>query len=666
MSAKTIQKILVANRGEIARRIFHSCRKLGKQTVAIYTRGEEQALHVLEADESFLIPSDSYLDEATIIEIAKQAKVDAIHPGYGFLAEKASFAEKIEKVGIIYLGPTPESIETLGSKDRARALASKLKISLPSGLEGSVRDLEKGAAKLALPLMIKAAAGGGGRGMRIVQDLKTLPQLLESAAREAESSFGDGTLLLERYIPSARHIEVQLVGDGKGNVIHLYERECSLQRRYQKVIEEAPAANLPEKMREQIFQAACKLGSEVKLRSLATVEFLVATQDNGQAEWFFLECNTRIQVEHPVTESITGLDLVEIQIYIAETGNLPIKQDQVTSTGHAIEARLCAEIPELNFQPGTGVVNDLYFPEDDYLRIDHALAVGLSVTTRFDSLLAKVITYAETRPAALEKLSAALRATVISGIGTNTLFLLALVETLGTGKKQIHTTFIEKEFSYESNSVEIGLAAFVAAPYIVQSLHNESKNSAIFPKIFPERTFVVASKTLVSPTRYQVKLQDIKSNSALVSINGRNYPLTIKDIEYSSSRDLGATTLLQLSAPSLDFGTLDVLASTTNFEYWSLDLEGSIAVLGNTLQISQAFTDKSKQNLNHEIHSPLPGKIVAVRAQAGDKVASGTPLIVLESMKIEHLLLAPRDITVGEIFVSPGDQVEANKLLVRF
>ncbi|HET9843746.1 MAG TPA: biotin carboxylase N-terminal domain-containing protein, partial [Gammaproteobacteria bacterium] len=414
-----IRKILIANRGEIACRIIQTCKKLGIHSVAVYSDIDRNARHVQLADEAYYLGSNpaqqSYLNIEKILSVAKRAKAQAIHPGYGFLSEKASFAKACELAGLIFIGPKADVIEAMGNKDRAKTLMENAKVPIMPGYHGSDQTLNRllEEAKSLLPLMIKARAGGGGKGMRIVHHVDDILDSLESAKRESAKNFHDEALVLEKYLPQARHIEVQVFGDNFGNHVHLFERDCSLQRRHQKIIEEAPALNMGQEIKEALYQTALNACKAIQYTNAGTFEFLFTPFDN---KFYFLEMNTRLQVEHPVTEMITGLDLVEWQILIANNEPLPLKQEEIACFGHAIEARIYAEDASNHFFPATGEVKALILPNDREVRLELGLLKNDKIDIHYDPILAKIVAYEKDRTKAIQKLSRTLQQTEIIGV----------------------------------------------------------------------------------------------------------------------------------------------------------------------------------------------------------------------------------------------------------
>lgn len=435
------KKVLVANRSEIACRVFQACRELGLSTVGVFAPGDEEARHVTYADEIYEI--SSYLDIASLVEVAKKSKTDLIHPGYGFLSERPQFVEVLEKEGLIFVGPTASTMQLMGGKIAAKELAAREKVptlswaKIPRG--GSLKDAAK---KVGFPLLLKAHAGGGGKGMRRVDRPQDLEAMAESASAEAMSAFGDGTLFIEQLVDQPRHIEVQVFGDGLGGGVHLGERECSLQRRHQKIWEESPAPHLSQKTRYDLWEAALKIVRAVQYRSAGTIEFLMDADEN----FYFLEMNTRLQVEHPVSEMVTGIDLVHAQLNQALHPKIPVLKESPLSRGHAIEVRLYAEDPALGFIPTPGKVEKLMWPTGAGIRIESGIEEGQVVGTQFDSMLAKLIVGAETREAALKRLEFALSETVILGLGTNQNYLFNLCQSSDVKKGKVYTRFLEEKF----------------------------------------------------------------------------------------------------------------------------------------------------------------------------------------------------------------------------
>ncbi|TGN19430.1 acetyl-CoA carboxylase biotin carboxylase subunit [Leptospira idonii] len=464
----SIKKILIANRGEIAVRVIRTAKRLGIKTVAVYSDADKDSLYVRLADEAFWIgppePRLSYLDQDKILQACEETKADAVHPGYGFLSENAEFAEKLKSKGIHFLGPKPDSIRAMGDKIGSRLLVAKFGVPVVPGYEGNDQSMEKfqsEAKKIGFPIMAKASAGGGGKGMRRVDSFEELESSILSAKREALSAFGDDRILLEKYILNPRHVEFQVFGDQHGNVIHLHERDCSLQRRHQKVVEETPAPRFSKELKAKMAEAAVQAAKSVQYEGAGTVEFILG--ESG--EFYFLEMNTRLQVEHPVTEMTTGLDLVELQIRVAEGEKLPSAPEQ---KGHAIEVRIYAEDPSNHFLPSIGKIHSARFPEGEGIRVDSGIVSGSEISLYYDPMIAKLIVWAPTRSEAIDKMVEALKNTIVFGPITNTGFLRNLVDAEGFREGLVSTHFIagnEKELLHQNISAEekLSFAAFASS-----------------------------------------------------------------------------------------------------------------------------------------------------------------------------------------------------------
>ncbi len=471
----TIKKILVANRGEIALRIMRTAREMGIQTVAIYSEADRNALHVRYADEAVCVgpaPSaESYLRADAIIDVCRQLHVDAIHPGYGFLSENANFARLVREAGLIFIGPSPESIEVMGSKLAAKAAVAHYNIPMvpgtPSAIDGSAQgraDAKAISAQIGYPILIKASAGGGGKGMRVVDSEAEFDEQMDRAVSEAQSAFGDGSVFIEKYVTSPRHIEIQVLGDQHGNIIHLFERECSVQRRHQKVVEEAPSAILTPDIRDAMGRAAVDVARACGYYGAGTVEFIV----NDQLEFYFLEMNTRLQVEHPVTEQITGIDLVKQMIYIAEGKPLSIRQEDLQINGHAIEVRVYAEDPANNFLPDVGTLDTYVRPQGNGVRVDDGFEQGMAIPIYYDPMIAKLITYGDSREEAIEKMIRAIDEYRISGVQTTLPFCRFVMEHNAFRSGQFDTGFVSQHFSPDKliprlSATETELAVVLAA-----------------------------------------------------------------------------------------------------------------------------------------------------------------------------------------------------------
>ncbi|MEE2920306.1 MAG: biotin carboxylase N-terminal domain-containing protein [Pseudomonadota bacterium] len=630
--ALKIQKLLVANRGEIACRIFETCRGLGIATVAVYSDADARAKHVREADEAVHIGAspapESYLNIAAILAAAKESGADAIHPGYGFLSENADFAEAVETAGLIWVGPSAAAIRSMGPKDEAKRIAEEAGVPVLPGYRGEGQELEtlaKAAREIGFPLLIKAVAGGGGRGIRLVNKAGELKGELESAVREAESAFGDGRVMLEKLVEQPRHIEVQVFGDAHGNVVHLYERDCSLQRRRQKVIEEAPAPGMPEDVRAAMTDAAVKLAQAVGYQGAGTVEFIVdGSKPLAIDTFWFLEMNTRLQVEHPVTEMITGQDLVAWQLLVAAGDALPLKQDEIPLIGHAIEARICAEDPADGFRPGAGLILEfgLLQPVDgDTIRWDAGFETGDRVPSNYDSMIAKLIVSAPERDAAVDLLVDTLAHTQLSGVPANTGFLRRCAQSDAFRDGTHHVNWIADQGD-----------ALTHPP----SEHQHASVLAVC----------------------DVRLDD----------EGARMPWDIRDGFRSNAMPVRKVAVsVGSDADWFDPADRDVDADTPLPFVTDLSPRRfAVTTGGDTVLVEVPDYDADVEAVlgGDSVSAPMPGKLLSLHVKAGDTVAKGDPVAVMEAMKMEHTLPAPRDGVVASVEAAPGDQVSEGDILV--
>ena len=654
MNFNPIRKILIANRAEIALRVMRTCRTMGIASVAVYSSADEQAPHVLFADEAVHIgpaPSkNSYLNIDKIIEAARRTGADAIHPGYGFLSENAEFAEACVNAEITFIGPTAEAIRSMGSKTNARRMISEAKVPIVPGYDGreqSPNKLRARAEAIGLPVLIKASAGGGGKGMRVVRDPGEIGTAIESAQREAEKAFGDGTLLLEKYIDRARHIEVQILGDHYGNLIHLFERECSIQRRHQKVIEESPSPALNPELRKQICDAAIAAGKAINYTNAGTVEFIVAPT----GEFYFIEMNTRLQVEHPVTEMITGLDLVRLQIETAEGKALALAQGDITQKGHAIEARLYAEDPNNDFLPATGTILQWDAPQSDVLRIDAGVANGTEIGIHYDPMLAKTIAYGNDRETARNKLRYGLERLFVAGVRTNREFLLQVISHPAFVCGDYHTELIDsrlRELTRQSNQTEDRITASVVALYLMK--RRQARNT-ILPRVpagYRNNPFRDPSVRLqIGPDIYEISwrslgddvfamsTQDWQSNVRLVSFEAGKISISIDDV---------ARTFRIAEAED---------------EFYVQHHSSSRIVR----RLSR-YPESSAASEHESAYAPMPGQVLKVLVEAGQQVKTGDALVILEAMKMEQTLRATTEGVVEAILVKQGDVVAPGDRLV--
>jgi 3-methylcrotonyl-CoA carboxylase alpha subunit len=661
------ERVLIANRGEIACRVIRTCRRLGIHTIAVYSEADKDAQHVRLADEAWPIggprPADSYLRGDAILEVAKKSGAQAIHPGYGFLSENTGFARACTDAGIAFIGPRPESIDAMGSKAAAKALMEKHQVPLVPGYHGDNQDtafLAEQAGKTGFPLMIKAAAGGGGKGMRIVRTEKEFADALASAQREAASSFGDTRVILERYVEHPRHIEFQVFGDTHGNVIHLNERECSAQRRYQKVLEETPSPFLTPARRKAMGDAAVAAAKAVNYVGAGTVEFIVGPDGT----FFFMEMNTRLQVEHPVTEETLGLDLVEWQLRVAAGEALPLHQEQVQAHGHAIEVRLYAEDPDQNFLPGSGKLRTLKLPAPSrHVRLDGGVIEGDTVTIFYDPMIAKLIVYDTDRTQALQRLREALAECDIVGPKSNIAFLERLVRHPVVIEGRIDTGYLDRHLSefLTGDAAPSDHVLFAAATAAL--LHDERAivNDASRDDD-PHSPWSRADAWRIGHAGKRIVALALREQRYEIEAHGHdgNYQL-----QHGESRGeiQGARYLDGILSARFD-GQGVRLPIHADQERVSLhDVNGQ----RHAFVRASAFAWESKEGTGgNQIIAPMPGRIVLVKAQAGDNVEEGQELLVMEAMKMELALKAPRAGTIETVSATQGEFVEADAVLVRF
>ena len=632
--------VLVANRGEIAVRVMRTLRSMGIRTVAVYSDADKDARHVREADVAVRLgpanARESYLSIERVVAACLETGAEAVHPGYGFLAENAEFAQALADNGITFIGPPVAAVQVMGDKISAKQTVSKAGVPVvPGRTEPGMTDadLVEAAEEVGYPVLVKPSAGGGGKGMFLVEDAKDLPDALVSARRTALSSFGDDTLFLERYVKTPRHIEVQVLADAHGTTVHLGERECSLQRRHQKVVEEAPSALLDEETRARIGASAVATAEAVGYRGAGTVEFIVSADKPD--EFFFMEMNTRLQVEHPVTELVTGEDLVEQQVRIAAGLPLGFTQDDVHLTGHSIEVRTYAEDAARGFLPTGGRVVRLSEPKGDHVRVDSSLYEGTQVGSTYDPMLNKVIVWGPDRATALKRLDHALSEQVILGLTTNTGFLRKLLQRPEVQAGELDTGFIERHLE-ELTSDEVPVEALAA--YALRDVGDDLWASAWRP---------------VGPAARRWLLALPGGRTAAVEVRGDQVTVDGETLTATAVRD-GDDVLL----------TVD--GSTTR---WHTAVDGSttwVGAQGSAWPLhEQPRTLRVEDSHAHDgdITSPMPGSVIAVHAAVGDAVTKGQPLVVVEAMKMEHTLTAPLDGTVGEVLVSVGQQVKVDELL---
>ena len=647
-----IRSILIANRGEIACRIVRSCQRLGIRTVAVYSEADAGAKHVQLADTAVLIgpppATHSYLNQNAILAAARQTRVDAIHPGYGFLAENAAFARACATAGFIFIGPNPDAIELMGNKRAAKQLVAQAGVPVVPGYGGDDQSdgrFQTEAEKIGTPLLVKAAAGGGGKGMRLVTELAALPDALAAARREALAAFGSDELLLERALVQPRHVEIQLFGDQHGNVIHLGERDCSIQRRHQKVIEESPSPALTPELRACMGETAVAAARTVQYDNAGTVEFLL--DENGS--FYFLEMNTRLQVEHPVTELVTGLDLVAWQIRIAAGEPLPLAQDAVVLTGHAIEARLYAENPANDFLPVTGPVLLWQAPAGDGVRVDDGLQTGDEVSVHYDPMLAKIIAHGPDRQTAVQRLGRALETAVLLGFTHNLPYLHAIAQEPDFVAGQYSTHFLAEnlaDWQPSTENVALGLigaalAHFYGWPQPPHSIGHWRNN----PNGPIRCQFLVAEETiavLLEPVRFQ----------------SHQFDITIADEQFAVScvPQQGPEWLLGVNGRSHK-----LLIVQNEADFWVQMEDGVVCATA----LPRLPRKTAVSATTGSLRAPMPGSVLAVLVRQGQRVAEGEPLLKLEAMKMEHTIRAAVAGVVTEIFFAPGDAVPAEAQLLR-
>ncbi len=624
------KKILIANRGEIACRVIRTARRLGIRSVAVFADAERDALHVKSADEAQAI--SGYLDIDSILAAARASGAEAIHPGYGFLAENEDFAAACAKAGVVFIGPTPEAIAAMGDKSAAKRLMEKAGVPLVPGYHGEKQDaafLEKEAARVGFPVLIKPSAGGGGKGMRVVREQKSFLENLEGAKREAKSSFGDDRVLIERYLDRPRHIEMQVFGDSHGNVVHLFERDCSVQRRHQKVLEEAPAPGF--KKRDEMAAAAVAAAKAIGYTGAGTVEF-IAEQDG---RFYFMEMNTRLQVEHPVTEMITGLDLVEWQLRIASGEKIPLKQGQLAVSGHAIEARIYAEDPRRDFLPATGRLLHLVFPaQSAEVRVDTGVEPGGEITPWYDPMIAKLVVHGRDRGDALARLRAALAEVEIAGVTTNVEFLRKVAASRAFSSAELDTGLIERNRAELIAPVD--LDPLLATAALAELAHEEAE---------AQRT-AAATGDPHSPWRRVDGWQlNAEAHHDFVFVEGgTEHPVRVRFGDDGPRVSIAGREYHGKSTERMhairDGNDWHVLCDGV---YRRLSLKSELA--GDAAEAAGSLT------------APMPGRIVKVMTKPGAKVGKGEALLILEAMKMEHTITAPADGKVKTVHYGAGEQV---------
>jgi propionyl-CoA carboxylase alpha chain len=657
-------KILIANRGEIAVRIMATAKRMGIKTVAVYSEADTNALHVKQADEAVYIgpspSSQSYLKIDNIISAIEQSGAQAVHPGYGFLSENAEFAKTLRRKNIALIGPSPEAIKLMGDKIESKKIAVKAGVStVPGTLDvvTSTKEAKKIAEDIGYPVMIKAAAGGGGKGMRIARNEKELLDGLKYAASEAESSFSDSRVFIEKFFENPRHIEIQLLADKFGNTIYLGERECSIQRRHQKVIEEAPSVFLTEKMRQAMGEQSVALAKEVNYSSAGTVEFIV----DQKGDFYFLEMNTRLQVEHRVTELITKIDLVEQMIRIAAGDKLTIKQEDVQLNGWAMEARVYAEDPKRGFLPSTGRITRYQEPvTEHHTIIDTGVYEGGEVSMFYDPMIAKVCTYAPTREKTIEAMMAALSSFVIRGINHNISFLEAILGHERFARGDISTNFIEQEYSGGFTGAE--LTSETSKVFLGTALHmflRDAERASRISGQLPGRERAIGARWVVS-------------------IDGVGYPVYVraKEYGYDISYDKGLIVVRsswklgkRLFQGTINGKPVSVMLKPLDEGYMLSHAGAEVRVEVRTPRVAELAHYMAKDvggNKKNNLLAPIAGLIQHIRVKEGDIVKTGSELVVIEAMKMENVIYADHDVTIKKIHITAKDSVQADQLLIDF
>ena len=658
-------KILIANRGEIACRVAATAKRMGVRTVAVYSDADALSAHVQACDEAVQIGGsavqDSYLQWQRILDAALQTGAQAVHPGYGFLSENADFANACAKAGLVFIGPGVAAIEAMGLKAASKQLMEKAGVPLVPGYHGADQSpalLSSEAIRMGFPVLIKASAGGGGKGMRIVHKESDFAEALASCQREAKNSFGDDAVLIEKYVQRPRHIEIQVFGDTLGKVIHLHERDCSVQRRHQKVLEESPAPGLTQDMRERMGAAAVAAAKAVNYVGAGTVEFIVEQSERGM-DFFFMEMNTRLQVEHPVTEAVTGLDLVEWQLRIASGEPLPLTQAQVTVHGHAIEARICAETPDNDFLPAIGKLQVMRSPSASHftvspVRLDSGVREGDSISPYYDSMIAKLIVHGETREQALARLDVALAQLHIVGVQNNVAFIRRVIRTDSFAKAHLDTALIEREkavlFHQQTLSVQQSIAAVIAG-----LLRSEQDLSEDWVDPWSVRqSWLMQGRCVRS---FHFEMHGETHTAALTCLVRGDMRLHIDGHESAFSwRD--AAGQLQVSWDAQSW-RCHVYQDAADWHVFTDTGEASLRLTDPLAYVTQDVA------VGGNLAAPMPGKLLSFAVKTGDKVVAGQALAVMEAMKMEHTVAAPGNGTVAELLYAPGDQVAEGALLLR-
>ncbi|XP_028360851.1 methylcrotonoyl-CoA carboxylase subunit alpha, mitochondrial [Phyllostomus discolor] len=666
-----ITKVLIANRGEIACRVMRTAKRMGVQSVAVYSEADRNSMHVDMADEAYFIgpaPSQqSYLSMEKIIQVAKISAVQAIHPGYGFLSENMEFAELCKQEGIIFIGPPSSAIRDMGIKSTSKSIMSVAGVPVVEGYHGEDQTdqcLREHAGRIGYPVMIKAVRGGGGKGMRIARSENEFQEQLESARREAKKSFNDDAMLIEKFVDTPRHVEVQVFGDHHGNAVYLFERDCSVQRRHQKIIEEAPGPGIKPEVRKKLGEAAVRAAKAVNYVGAGTVEFIMDSQHN----FYFMEMNTRLQVEHPVTEMITGTDLVEWQLKIAAGEKIPLSQEEITLQGHAFEARIYAEDPHNNFMPGAGPLVHLSTPPADVsTRIETGVRQGDEVSVHYDPMIAKLVVWAADRQAALTKLRYSLRQYHIVGLHTNIDFLLSLSGHPEFEAGNVHTDFIPQHRDQLLPSQKAAAKEFLCQAALGLILKEKALSDAFKVQSQDQYSPFASSsgrRLNISYTR-NLTLKDGGNNVAIaVTYNhDGSYSMQIEDKTFQVLGDLlseGDCTHLRCSINGVTSKTKLTFLENTIYLF---SVEGAVQF---GIPVPKYLSSVSSEGTQGGTLAPMAGTIEKVFVKAGDKVKAGDSLLVMIAMKMEHTIRAPKDGTIKKVFYKEGSQVNRHAPLVEF
>ena len=661
------KKILIANRGEIACRVAATAQRMAIKTVSVYSDADANAKHVSACDEAVYIglngssaPKDSYLRWEAIIAAAKATGAEAIHPGYGFLSENEAFAQACADNGLVFIGPPPSAIKAMGLKAESKQLMEKAGVPLVPGYHGADQSqalLKSEADRIGYPVLIKASAGGGGKGMRAVEKSEDFDAALASCKREATNSFGNDDVLVEKYAQRPRHIEIQVFGDTHGNYVYLFERDCSVQRRHQKVLEEAPAPGLSEVMRKQMGEAAVAAARAVNYVGAGTVEFIVEQLADCGMKFYFMEMNTRLQVEHPVTEAITGLDLVEWQLLIASGQKLPLLQSELRINGHAIEARICAESPDNNFLPATGTLHVYAKPvatsfERSAVRIDEGVREGDAISPFYDSMVAKLIVHGKTREDALARLDAALAQTHIVGLNTNVQFLRYVLQSKSFAEANLDTALIPREEAVLFNQERIGLPMAVACA-IAHTLMQENALETSDP--FSRRDGWQSHG--VTLRRFEFEFHGALEKAELTYLHDGALRLEVGSTSGVLQFSAAAGGAIKVTFADQQI-TANIYINDAVADIFSAQAATKIIAIDLLAHAGAAHVEAGR------LTAPMPGKVVSFAVKAGDKVSKGQALAVMEAMKMEHTIAAPLDGVVAELLYAPGDQVtEGSELL---